>query len=45
MTGPGVALPPFPVAGGLRGSGKCGPRPGVVGGSRWGFICLTPWAA
>ena len=31
MTGPGVALPPFPVAGGSRGSGKCGPRPGDVG--------------
>ena len=38
MTGPGVALPPFPVAGGSGGSGKCGPRPGDVGGSRWGFI-------
>ena len=38
MTGPGVALPPFPVARGLRGSGKCGPRPGDVGGGHWGFI-------
>ena len=36
--GPGVALPPFPVAGGSRGPGKCGPRPGDVGGGRWGFI-------
>ena len=26
---------PFSVAGGLRGSGKRGPRPGDVGGSRW----------
>ena len=34
MTGPGVALPPFPVAGGSRGSGKFGPRPGNVGGGR-----------
>ena len=38
MTGPGVALPPVPVAGGSRGSGKCGPPPGDVGGARWGFI-------
>ena len=54
MPGPGVALPPFPVAGGSRGSGKCGPRPGDVGGGRWGFIRVghhgllrlasTPWA-
>ena len=55
MTGPGVALPPFPVAGGLRESGKCGPRPGDVGGGRWGFIRVgrhgllrlasTPWVS
>ena len=38
MPGPGVALPPFHVAGGSRGSGKCGPRLGDVGGGRWGFI-------
>ena len=38
MTGPGVALPPFPVAGGSRGSGKCGTRPGDVGGGRWFFL-------
>ena len=38
MTGPGVALPPFPVAGGSRGSGRCSSLPGDVGGGRWGFI-------
>ena len=38
MAGPGVALPPFLVAGGSLGSGKCGPRPGDVGGGRWGLI-------
>ena len=29
---------PFSVAGGLRGSGKRGPRPGDVGGSCWFFV-------
>ena len=29
---------PFSVAGGLRGLGKRGPRPGDVGGSRWIFV-------
>ena len=29
---------PFSVAGGLRGSGKRGPRPGHVGGSRCVFV-------
>ena len=55
MAAPGVALPPFLVAGGLLGSGKCGPRPGDVGGGRWGRICVrhrgllrlasTPWVS
>ena len=55
MTGPGVLLPPFPVAGGSRGSGKCSPRPGDEGGGRWGFIRVghhgllrlasTPWVS
>ena len=40
MAAPGVALPPFLVAGGSLGSGKCGPRPGDVGGGRWGRICV-----
>ena len=31
-------LPLFPVAGGSRRSGRCGPRPGDVGGGRWGFV-------
>ena len=54
MLGLGVALPPFPVAGGSRGSGKCGPCPGDVGAGRWGLIPVghhwllrlasTPWA-
>ena len=53
MTGPGVVMPPFSVAGGSRGSGKCGSRPEDVGGGCWGFICVshhgllrlasTPW--
>ena len=53
MTGRGVALPPFPVVRGSRGSGKCGPRPGNPGGGSWGFIRVghhgllrlasTPW--
>ena len=30
LADPGVALPPFLVAGGSLGSGKCGPRPGDV---------------
>ena len=29
---------PCSVAGGLRGSGKRGPRPGDVGGIRWVFV-------
>ena len=46
MPGPGVALPPFPVAGGSRGSGKCGPRPGACGRRSLGLhSCRTPWAA
>ena len=50
MTGPAA---PFSVAGRSRGSGKCGPRPGDVGGGRWGFfrvrhhgllrLASTPW--
>ena len=53
MTGPGAALPPFPAAGGSRGSGRCGPRPRDVGGGRSVFIRVrhhgllrlasTPW--
>ena len=53
MTDLGVAQPPFPVAGGSRGSGRCGLCPGDVGGGRWGFIRVghhgllrlasTPW--
>ena len=53
MTGPGFGAAPFSVAGGSRGSRKCGPRPGDVGGGRWGFIRVrhhgllrlasTPW--
>ena len=38
MTGPGVVPPPFPVAGGSRGSGKCSHAQGNEGGGRWGFI-------
>ena len=51
----GVALPPFLVAGGSLGSGKCGPRPGDVGRGRCGRICVrhrgllrlasTPWVS
>ena len=40
MTGPGVALPTFPVAGRSCGSAKCGSRPGDVGRGRWGFILV-----
>ena len=29
---------PCSVVGGLRGSGKRGPRPGDVGGIRWVFV-------
>ena len=36
--GSGRGAAPFAVAGGLRGSGKRGPRPGDVGGSRWAFV-------
>ena len=36
--GSGRGAAPFSVAGGLRGSGKRGPRPGDVGGSRWVFL-------
>ena len=55
MAVPGVALPPFLVAGGSLGSGKCGPCPGDVGRGRWGRICVrhcgllrlasTPWVS
>ena len=55
MAVPGVALPPFLVAGGSLRSGKCGPRPGDVGRGRWGRICVrhrgllrlasTPWVS
>ena len=40
MAAMGVALPPFLVAGGSLGSGKCGPRPGDVGRARCGHICV-----
>ena len=40
MAAPGVALPPFLVAGGSLGSGKCGPRPGDAGRGCWGRICV-----
>ena len=40
MVVPGVALPPFFVAGGSLGSGKCSPCPGDVGRGRWGRICV-----
>ena len=40
IAAPGVALPPFLVAGGSLGSGKCGPRPGDVGRGRWGRFCV-----
>ena len=40
MAAPGVALPPFLVAGGSLGSGKCGPRPGDVGRGRSGRMCV-----
>ena len=53
MAAPDVALPPFLVAGGSPGSGKCGPCPGDVVRGRWGRICVrhrellrlasTPW--
>ena len=36
--GSGRGAAPFAVAAGLRGSGKRGPRPGDVGGSRWAFV-------
>ena len=36
--GSGRGAAPFSVAGGLRGSGKRGARPGDVGGSRWVFV-------
>ena len=36
--GSGRGAAPFAVAGGLRGSGRRGPRPGDVGGSRWAFV-------
>ena len=36
--GSGCGATPFSVARGLRGSGKRGPRPGDVGGSRWVFV-------
>ena len=55
MAAPRVALPPFLVAGGSLGSGKCGPRPGDVVRGRWGRICVrhrgrlrlasTPWVS
>ena len=55
MAAPDLALPPFLVAGGSLGSGKCGPRPGDVGRGRWGCICVrhrgllrlasTPWVS
>ena len=55
MAVPGVALPPFLIAGGFLRSGKCGPRPGDVGRGRWGRICVrhrgllrlasTPWVS
>ena len=35
--GSGCGAASFSVAGGSRGSGKTGPRPGDVGGSRWVF--------
>ena len=38
--GPGCVLPPFLVAGGSLGSGKCGPRPGDVKRGRRGRICV-----
>ena len=53
--GSGFGAAPFSVAGGLRGSGKRGPRPGDVGGSRYvvvrvrhhGLLRLasTPWVS
>ena len=55
MAVPGVALPPFLVAGGSLRSRKCGPRPGDVRRGRWGGICVrhrgllrlasTPWVS
>ena len=55
MAAPGVALPPFLVAGGSLGSEKCRPRPGDVGRGRPGRICVrhrgllrlasTPWVS
>ena len=46
MAAPGVALPPFLVAGGSLGSGKCGPRPAEYGERSLGlYLCPTPWAA
>ena len=48
MAVPGVALPPFLVAGGLLRSGKCSSRPGDVGrGRHCGLLRLasTPWVS
>ena len=53
--GSGCGAAAFSVAGGSRGSGKCGPQPGDSGGGPWVFILFrhqgllrlasTPWVS